>query len=168
MAQIGIVRHNLMQTPPPLPGARPAGWMNRNWKWLVPLFCLLVLTGIGGFFAVLVTLMKSSDAYSGAVARASSNPAVIEALGTPIKDGLFFTGNISENNSSGSANLVIPISGPKRTASLYVSATRSLGKWHFDGLVVEVDGTKQRIDILDTNQLPVATPDSSIRPAEKQ
>lgn len=148
-----------MQTPPPLRGAPPSSsWLGRNWKWVVPLFCLLVLVSIAGGFLLLVTLMKSSGAYSDALARARSNPAVIEALGTPIKDGFFFTGNISESNSDGSANLVVPISGPKQSANLYVQATRSLGKWHFNSLVVQIDKTKERINILGTNQLPAATP----------
>ena len=145
-----------MQTPPPLPRARSPGWMSRNWIWFVPLCCLLALASIGGSILLITTVMKSSDAYSGAVARARSNPAVVAALGTPIKDGFFFTGNISEENSSGRAKLVIPISGPKGAASLFVSATRSSGEWHFDDLVVEINGTKQRIDITDTNELPVA------------
>jgi len=102
--------------------------------------------------------MKSSDAYLGAVVRAKSSPAVIAALGTPIKERFFFTGNIAETGSSGSANLEIPITGSKGTATLFVSASRSLGEWHFDGLVVQIDKTQERIDILATNQLPVAMP----------
>jgi len=142
--------------------------MTRNWKWFVPLLCLVCLACLGGFVALGLTLMKSSDAYSGAVARVKSSPAIIAAIGTPVKDGLFFSGNISEINSSGSANLVIPISGPKGTANLYVSASRSFSKWHFDELVVEINKTKQRIDITDTNQLPVATPASGASPDMKQ
>jgi hypothetical protein len=128
--------------------------MDQNWKWFVPLLSLLVLLCLGGFFVGGLALMKSSDAYSGAVARAKASPAVLTALGSPIKDGLFFAGNIKENNSSGSANLAIPISGPKGTAKLYVSASRSSGQWHFDNLIVLVDKTEQRIDLSDTNQPP--------------
>jgi hypothetical protein len=142
--------------------------MTRNWKWFVPLLCLVCLTGLVGFVTSVLTLMKSSDAYSGAVALAKSSPAVIAALGTPVKDGLLFSGNISENNSSGSAHLVIPISGPNGTAHLYVSASRSLSQWHFDELTVEIDKTKQRIDVTDTNQLPVAIPASGASPDAKQ
>jgi Cytochrome oxidase complex assembly protein 1 len=157
-----------MQTPPPLPGKRLPDWMARNWKWFVPLLCLVALAGIGGFITLVLTLMKSSDAYSGALVRAESSPAVIAVLGTPIKDGFFFSGNISENNSSGSANLAIPISGPNGTADLYVSASRSSNKWHFNELVVEIDKTKQRIDILDTNQLPVTTSAAGAHSDDKQ
>ena len=155
-----------MQTPPPIPGTRPPDWMQQNWKCFVPSLCLIVLVCISSFVASIETLIKSSDVYSGAVLRAKSSPALIAALGNPIKDGFFFTGNISENNSSGSANLAIPISGPNGTANLYVSARRSLGKWHFDELVAEIDKTKQRINISDTNQLPVPTSASGTRPTE--
>lgn len=148
------VRHDyaLMKTPPPLPRTRPpTDWMTRNWKWFVPLLCLVILVGIVGFAVTLLALMKSSGAYSGAMARVKSSPAATAALGTPIKDGFFFTGNISESDSSGSANFVIPINGPKGTAKFYVSASRSLSQWHYDKLVVKIDQPKQVIDILDTN-----------------
>ena len=83
-------------------------------------------------------IMKSSGARSGAVARANSSSAVIAALGTPISEGLFVTGNISEVNSSGKADLVIPIRGPKGEASIYVTASKSPGEWNFDNLVDQV------------------------------
>lgn len=72
-----------MPTPPPLPKTQSPDWMQRNWKWLIPLICLAVLVGIGGFAALFVginSIVKSSDAYSGAVVRAKSSPAVIAAL----------------------------------------------------------------------------------------
>jgi hypothetical protein len=156
-----------MQTPPPLPGKRPSDWIARNWIWLVPLLCLVALVGIGGFITLVLTLMKSSDAYSGALSRAESSPAVIAVLGAPIKPGFFFTGNIAENNSSGSAHLAIPISGPNGTANLYVSASRSSNQWHFDELVVEIAKTKQRIDILTTNQLLITAPASGAHSDDK-
>jgi len=48
------------------------------------------------------------------------------------------TGNISEVNSSGKADLVIPIRGPKGEASIYVTASKSPGEWNFDNLVDQV------------------------------
>ena len=150
------VRHHdaLMKTPPPLSRTRPPDWMTRNWKWFVPLLCLVIVGGIFGFVALVLTLMKSSDAYSGAMARVKSSPAVMASLGSPIKDGFFYTGNISVSGSEGSANFAIPISGPNGTAKFYVSASRSLSQWHYDKLVVKINATKQRLDISDTNQLP--------------
>jgi hypothetical protein len=111
--------------------------------------------------------MKSSDACSGAVGRARSAPAVIAALGTPIKEGLFVSGRISVSGPSGSAELAIPIAGPKGGGTVYVAATRLLGEWHFSGLVVQIAKTKERIDLSEKkkqgNQAPLLTP-SAISP----
>jgi hypothetical protein len=119
--------------------------------WFVPLLILLVVVGIGGFVVLIQVLLKSSDAYTGALARAESSPPVMAALGTPIKDGFFFSGNVSEVNSSGSANLAIPIHGPKGAATVYVAATRSSGAWHFNKMIVQVAATREQIDLSDTN-----------------
>jgi Cytochrome oxidase complex assembly protein 1 len=128
--------------------------MMRNWKWFVPLLCLVVVVCVVGFTTFILTLLKSSGAYSGALTRVKSNPAVIAALGSPIKDGFFFSGNISETGSSGSANFVIPINGPNGAAQLYVSASRSHNGWHYDKLIVKIKATKQQVDISDAGQLP--------------
>ncbi|MGH7992376.1 MAG: cytochrome c oxidase assembly factor Coa1 family protein [Limisphaerales bacterium] len=150
----------------PLPGTRSPDWVRRNWKWFIPLLCLVALGSIVGFTLVFENLIKSSDAYSNALARTKSSPAVIAALGTPIKDGFFVNGSISENDDSGSAYFVIPITGPKGTAIVNVSATKSLGKWHFVDLVVQVNRTQEQINLLETNQLSVAMPTAVTPPAK--
>jgi uncharacterized membrane protein YhaH (DUF805 family) len=144
--------------PPLLSETRSPDWIKRNWKWLVPLLCLAALIGISGFIVFFENLMKSSDAYSGALSRVKFNPAVIAAIGTPIKDGFFVSGIISENNSWGRANLVFPISGPNGSANVYVLASKSSDKWQFNNLVVQVDKTHKQINILETNQPFTLTP----------
>jgi Cytochrome oxidase complex assembly protein 1 len=83
-----------------------------------------------------------------ALARAKADPAVIEALGSPIKDGFLVSGNTNVNGASGESNLAIPISGPKGKGTIYVSANKSLGQWNYSGLIVEVEQTHERIDLL--------------------
>jgi hypothetical protein len=92
--------------------------------------------------------MKSSDVYKGALARAKAEPAVVEALGSPIKDGMFVSGSTNVNGASGHADLAIPIYGPKGEATLYVVAEKSFGAWNYSNLVVEIKKTKERIDLL--------------------
>lgn len=92
--------------------------------------------------------MKSGDVYKDALAKAKAEPAVIEALGSPIEDGMFVSGSTNVNGASGEANLAIPIHGPKGKGTLYVVAEKSVGHWNYSNLVVEVAGTKQRIDLL--------------------
>ena len=136
-----------MQPPPPLLENRQPEWLLRNWKWVVPALTLVVLLGFGVLMALILGVLKSSDAYRGAVERARNAPGVIAALGTPIEPGFLVTGNIKVKGESGTAQLEIPVSGPKGSARIYVSATKSLGSWHFPGLVVQLDGSQQLFDL---------------------
>src|SRR2546430_11193289 len=109
---------------------------------------LLFLAFFGSILVIVFSAMKSTDVYKEALARAKKDPAVIEALGSPIKDGVLVSGNSSVNGASGESNLAIPISGPKGKGTIYVSATKSLGRWNYSGLVVEGWQTHERIDLL--------------------
>jgi hypothetical protein len=127
-------------------------WWNRNAKWAVPVTVLVVLLSVAGFafgiISIVFGMMKSIDAYQQAVIRATANPIVIEALGTPITEGFFTSGHVETTGPSGSAALAIPIVGPKGSATIYLEASKSAGEWTFSKLVVEITGTKQRIDLL--------------------
>jgi hypothetical protein len=140
------------------PGARKPEWLERNWKWLVPVAAVVFIGAICVFIALLMALMKTSAAYTGALARARSSPAVVQALGTPLTEGYFIMGNIHLVNSSGYANLTIPVAGPKDAATLYAEATKTQGEWHFDVLVLRIDRTGQRIDLSDRKVPPGTTP----------
>jgi hypothetical protein len=109
---------------------------------------ILVAAFVGSIVVIVFSAMKSSDVYREALARAKAAPAVVEALGSPIKDGMFVSGSTNVNGASGEANLAIPISGPKGEGTLYVAATKSVGVWNFSSLVLEVKQTKRRIDLL--------------------
>jgi hypothetical protein len=150
-----------MQTLPPLLEKRPADWWSRNWKWFVPVLCFAGILGISGFVALILGFLKSSDAYSGALARAKTSPAVIAALGTPIQAGFFVTGNISVNGSSGKADLAIPITGPNAKATIYVVAAKEVGVWSFHRLVVQIEPGGERITLPPepSSQTPGPTPD---------
>lgn len=128
-------------------------WWGRNWKWFVPVGCLGSIALFVGFIVLIMGLvfgmMKSSEAYKGAMAEAKAHPAVQQALGTPIEAGLFVTGNINISGSSGQADLAIPVSGPDGKATIYAVAVKSSGQWTFSDLVVEMKDTKQRIDLLE-------------------
>jgi len=110
---------------------------------------LIVLTIV--FVALLIVVvfgaMKSTDVYKGAVARAKSNPEVVEALGSPLKEGWFLSGHTHVTGSSGEADLAIPISAPKGKGTIYLVATKSAGEWNYSKLVAEIAKTKKRIDL---------------------
>jgi len=137
------------------------GWFSRNWKWLVPSGCLVMALLIAGFVAAIMyfvfSMMKSNDAYVHSLEVARSNPAVIAALGQPITEGTFVSGNFEENGTTGVANFQIPLSGPKGAGKVYVEARKSAGQWNYDVLVFESDATKQRVDLLEN-----AAPDPAL------
>jgi len=64
---------------PMQPAAPRKGWFGRNWKWFVPTGCMtiivLIAAFVGGIFALVVGSMKSSDAYTLAMARVARRSA---------------------------------------------------------------------------------------------
>jgi cytochrome oxidase complex assembly protein 1 len=94
-------------------------------------------------------LMKSSDAYKMALARAKADPRVMNALGSPIEDGFFVGGNSNVSGTSGHADMNVPISGPKGKGTIYFVASKFAGQWTFSKLMVEVAKTGQRIDLIE-------------------
>ncbi len=92
-------------------------------------------------------VMQSSDVYKIAVQRAETNARVINALGAPVSEGIFVTGNINVSNDAGRANLAIPVAGSKRKGTIYVVATRSEGVWAYSRMQVQVQGRGQLIDL---------------------
>src|SRR6185295_12498533 len=140
----------------PTPSAQlQRSWWSRNWKWAVPVGCLVLLLpllAIAGFVGTILAIVfgsiKSTDVYEEALTRARSSPAVIEALGQPVEDGWWMSGHINTSGPSGSADISIPLHGPKGKGTLYAVATKSAGRWEYQKLEVEVDGKEERIDLL--------------------
>jgi hypothetical protein len=109
---------------------------------------MLFVVFVGSIVVIVFSAVKSSDVYKDALAQAKTHPAVIEALGLPVTEGLLLSGNTNVKGASGEANLSIPVSGPKGKGTIYVAATKSLGRWNYSGLVLEIERTHQRIDLL--------------------
>jgi hypothetical protein len=96
--------------------------------------------------------MKQADVYKQALARAQNDPMVAQKLGSPIKPGMWLSGNININGPSGEAKIAIPISGPKGTGTIYVEAAKSAGRWNYSLMQVAVDAEDTRIDLLHDSQ----------------
>ena len=111
---------------------------------------LLCATGFGAMVLVF-KVMKSSDVYKRAVAIAEADPAVAGELGSPIREGMFLSGNINVTNDSGNANLSIPISGPRSDAVIFAVAVKTSGKWNFTTLAVQVNARGKTLDLLNKN-----------------
>jgi hypothetical protein len=126
-------------------------WWSRNWKWVLPVGCLTPLVlccgGVAIIASVIFGTLKSSDVYTEALAAAKSNDEVKALLGEPIEAGMWVLGEITLQNNSGSANLTIPISGPKGSATVDAAATKVAGKWTFSVLEVTADDGNTHINL---------------------
>ncbi|CAN7518369.1 cytochrome c oxidase assembly factor Coa1 family protein [Pseudoxanthomonas sp. LjRoot143] len=119
-------------------------WWQRNWKWFVPVLAALLLALFAAFVFGIVALifgaLKSSTPYQHAITRAQADPAVVAALGEPIRAGWFVQGNIGVDGASGEADLAIPLDGARADGTLYVVAEKRAGEWRYETLAVNVDG----------------------------
>lgn len=135
--------------PLPYPIEPEKNWFRRH---VVATVLLIVVVAAAGFVVALLfgimALLKSSDVYQHALAKAQSSPAVVEALGKPVQAGWWMTGNINVSGPSGNADIAIPISGPKGKGTLFAIATKRAGEWHFRLLEVAIEGQSQRIPLI--------------------
>jgi hypothetical protein len=128
-------------------------WGHRNWKWALPLGCVgllgLLALAILGLFMVVFSLIKSSEIYQDALARAQQHPSVQQALGEPVEPAWLVMGNVSLEGSSGEADLTIPIEGPHGRARVYAIASKRAGRWTYSVLEVDLRDDSERINLLD-------------------
>lgn len=141
---------------PNVPPPPQRGWFARNWLWFIPTGCLSVLAVFAVFVAVVAVFvfgaMKSSDPYKTALARAQASPQVAAALGTPVEDSFYLSGQINVSGDGGNANFSIPVSGPNAKGTLHVTGTKSGGVWDYSVMRVQVNGTPGSIDLLDPDR----------------
>ncbi len=125
--------------------------VQRQWaKWGLILW-LAVIVAIAAMFYAAIAAFKSSDAYKLSVATVAASEAVAEHIGKPVSTG-FPMGNIEMSGPRGSANISFSVNGPKGKGEVYVEATKTMGQWRIDQMVLEVGDARQRIDLLQAPQ----------------
>ena len=139
------------------PATGPPGqtWWSRNqFRVLVAGCCGAVVLFIGGIAFIVVAafaMMRSSGACEEAVARAESSPAVVQALGAFLEVGWFVTGTL---NPGRSAEITIPVTGPRGKARINVVASKTNGTWVFSTLTVKLTATGARISLVEKGPPP--------------
>ncbi len=128
------------------------GWLEQHPRWKIPVGFLILILLVGGFGITVLTLITtsfhSSEVYKQATARAVENSQVRAALGEPIRLAWIVSGQLKVNGSTGSANLAIPISGPRARGTIHAVAYKSGGVWRFTQLDVSIAGKPSSIDLL--------------------
>jgi hypothetical protein len=99
---------------------------------------LIVLCGIGivVIVAIVFGAIRSTDVYRTALLTAQKDPRVVEAIGSPIRPGFWFTGSVHTEGRSGNADIEFSIRGPKGKALVHAVATKESGNWHYSELTV--------------------------------
>jgi len=141
--------------PKTLPPPYRSRWSRRHWKLVVSLIVLCTAAAVGS----LLYFIRTSEAATLAISTAQSSTQLQQRLGEPIKVGWIISGNIQVNPASGSADLAIPVSGPKGSGTVYTEAHKSAGVWHLDHLQFTDKTSGERMDLL---------PASSVSPSKSQ
>lgn len=148
-------------------------WFGRNWWWFLPLIIgtplLLLACFVGGIFALIFAVITSSQPYQDAVAMVRQDAQIQQMLGTPIQEGWLVMGNLETSglgsNSTGTADLSIPVYGPKASAQVNVYATKSGGSWTLHEVLLEpVPNGLSPYDVL--NPPPPTRPAQPATPAQ--
>lgn len=126
-------------------------WFARNWKWLVPVGCLVPMMCCGVFGGVAyfgaTKMIEGSPVFTTALARANANPDVQAAMGTPLVPGFGLNGEVKEANGSGTADFTIPVKGSKAEGKLRVVATSKGGQWTYS--VMELEAGAKTFNLLE-------------------
>jgi hypothetical protein len=134
-------------------------WRNKRWEsveqfrsvqrkwaiWAVVAYLAFALL-MGGLVFAIFSVMKSSEVYKLAVARAEASQEVAGIVGTPMSAG-FPLGSIQVSGPSGAAKVSFSLSGPNGKGTVFLEAKKSLGLWNLDQIVFQQDGTGRRIDL---------------------
>jgi hypothetical protein len=101
------------------------------------LACLAALLGILAFVFI---PLRAHPAYRLGMDLVKDDPAVLELLGSPVKEGLFVTGTVRGFRHGGNiANLEARISGPWARGQVFIFATEDdAGTWHIESITVRV------------------------------
>jgi hypothetical protein len=102
-------------------------------------------------------LLRNSDPVRLALAKARTNASVLEQIGQPIHEGWLVKGKLHTTDTSGHAELSIPIDGPKGKGAIDLVADKNLSTWSFSKLQVAPENGTARINLLESGPVP-ATP----------
>jgi hypothetical protein len=127
-------------------------WLERNALWKIPLGCVILLGLLATFGISVMTVITSSfrrsEVYKQAMAQAAASPQVREQIGEPITPAWLISGEMHVSGSGGTANMIIPISGPRGRGRIHAVAQKSGGVWRFTWLRVDVTNQSAAIDLL--------------------
>jgi hypothetical protein len=134
-------------------------WRNRKWesvahfkatqrqwaRWGVIVY-VLVAAAFAGLAVLIVVSFKNTDAFKLAEAKLQANQVAAQVLGRPISTGMPM-GSVHISGPRGKATLTFSVSGPIGKGTVFMDATKDLGQWQVDRMVLEQEGSGRRFDL---------------------
>ena len=120
-------------------------WLNKNYKWFVPVLAGLVLivylissSNLGKTSQDLAQAYAEQDLYQNAISLSNKNTRVLELIGEiqPIDKMTILNGEVRYFNDNQSVTSTIKVQGNKGKAKLDLSAQRNGDKWVFNKLKI--------------------------------
>ncbi|WP_044404802.1 cytochrome c oxidase assembly factor Coa1 family protein [Lacinutrix sp. Hel_I_90] len=126
-------------------------WFSRNWGWVLGGGCLtlivIVVVIVGALVYKVSDAITGSEPYSHAFAMATENEKVISFLGEPIETNGMGSTSYEHVNGASTAELSIPIKGPKGEGVIVVAAEKINDAWTYNLLYVKIDGETETINL---------------------
>ena len=120
-------------------------WLNKNYRWFVPVLTGLVLivylissSNLGKTSQDLAQAYAEQDLYQNAISLSNKNTRVLELIGEiqPIDKMTILNGEVRYFNDNQSVTSTIKVQGNKGKAKLDLSAQRNGDKWMFNELKI--------------------------------
>lgn len=128
--------------------------VDRKRMWtVIGLFAVCAI----GFVILLQMMFRHSDPYRLGLQALTQDAAVIQALGVPIKAGLFIAGQISVSGHSGCAQLDFSLKGSRTKGNAYVYAFKADDEWHLSRAWVYLPGVAQNLEVVSPSSVQAAT-----------
>ena len=134
-------------------------WWKRNWKWLVPISGIMIISlviffssGMGGITTDLAQAYVDTELYNNALEKVKSDERVTELMGEiePIDKMAILEGQVKYSNENKTVNSTIRIIGDKGKARMDISADRIKNEWKYTKINVRIKNPpelKQTIEI---------------------
>lgn len=137
-------------------------WWNRNWKWIIPVSILIVIS-ISVFFSSrmdgvatdLVQAYMDTELYENAIIKANSNTKIVELLGEiqPIDNLAILEGEVEYTNNNKTVYSSVRIVGTKGKANMDISAERIDDFWNYTKINIPIKSPpekRQTINLLES------------------
>jgi len=145
----------LSENTPPVRQPSFMDWAFQHKLLMLPIVFTLMVSVCGGCFAMAyisgLNTIRKDPLHKQSVDLARENEAIAQELGSPIEGGLVTEGVIEINDAGeqGHADCVIPISGPKGSARLFVKASLNETKWTIKKLTASLEKSGKVITLVE-------------------